>query len=117
MGLGPSQAFFSLTSELTTQVSRPSVLWISGVIFWIVSTLIALVFPYMLEAMESYSFIPFAFVSLLEILYIHFAVPDAHNRSVEEIQTDFARRASGVKRKQSTGSGINNPSFELKTVV
>ena len=70
-GAGPMISLLALPSEITTQVSRPTVLWIAGIVFWVVATLVAFLTPYSLNGIGGYTYIIFLALVACEVsLYI-----------------------------------------------
>ena len=57
---GPFLTILSLVSEITTQRSRPIILWFSGIIFWTFGFIVAFGTPYALDSIGGYTYIIFA---------------------------------------------------------
>ena len=66
-GAGPMISLLALPTEITTQVARPTVLWLSGIIFWLFATGVAFVTPYLLKSIGGFTYIIFLFMVLLEV--------------------------------------------------
>ncbi|XP_002126281.2 solute carrier family 2, facilitated glucose transporter member 1-like isoform X1 [Ciona intestinalis] len=91
VAIGPSLTFFSLSSELTTQVVRPSALWVAGIVFWCEGSIVSFGAPYMLQATGGFTYILFLALILLVITFIFRVVPDTRGKSAAEIQRQLAK--------------------------
>lgn len=58
-GIGPKQTFSILPSELTTYVTRPMVLWLSTLVYYICAVAITFITPYAMDVMGGYAYIPY----------------------------------------------------------
>ena len=66
-GCGPLLAILSLPSEITTSRSRPMVFWFSGIVFWMVGTIVVFAAPFALSSMGGYTYIIFIILVLLDV--------------------------------------------------
>jgi len=66
-GAGPMISLLALPTEITTQVSRPTVLWLAGIVFWIFATVVAFVTPYLLKSIGGFTYIIFLVLVMGEV--------------------------------------------------
>ncbi|NMM49529.1 sugar porter family MFS transporter [Marinigracilibium pacificum] len=67
-------------------------------IHWILAAIIANTFPYFVSVFEASSiFLFFAFMMVLQLLYVWKMMPETKGRSLEEISAEFAEENSTVK--------------------
>jgi len=88
-GSGPKQTFSILPSELTTYVTRPMVLWLSTLVYYICAVAITFITPYVMDIMGGYAYIPYIVTFILVMAYVQFMVPDTHGKSAAEIQNEL----------------------------
>uniref|UniRef100_H2YGS0 Major facilitator superfamily (MFS) profile domain-containing protein n=1 Tax=Ciona savignyi TaxID=51511 RepID=H2YGS0_CIOSA len=86
IAIGPSLTIFSLSSELSTQVVRPTALWVAGIVFWIEGSIASFGAPYMLKATGGFTYILFLVLTILVLVFIVRVVPDTRGKTVAEIQ-------------------------------
>ncbi|KAI8143546.1 general substrate transporter [Fennellomyces sp. T-0311] len=90
IGLGPIP--WLLTSELTPTRATSRVTAIATAANWLSNFCVALVFPTLMEKMQSYAFIIFASSLTLSTLFTYRYVPETKGRPIEEINADIASR-------------------------
>jgi len=88
-GIGPKQTFSILPSELTTYVTRPMVLWLSTLVYYICAVAITFITPYAMDIMGGYAYIPYIVSFVLVMAYVQYIVPDTHGKSAAEIQNEL----------------------------
>jgi len=67
VSVGPLLTFMSLMSELTTQTIRPNAVWVAGIIYWLLGSVVSMTSPALLEACGGFAYIPFVFLATLEV--------------------------------------------------
>ncbi|XP_037354557.1 solute carrier family 2, facilitated glucose transporter member 5 isoform X1 [Talpa occidentalis] len=90
--LGPSPIPALLTMEIFLQSSRASAYVVGGSVHWLSNFIVGLVFPFIQEALKSYSFIIFAVVCLLTTIYTFFIIPETKGKTFMEINQIFTKR-------------------------
>lgn len=108
VGLGPQPAMFALFSELTTANSRPYILQYSGMLFWLLGSLISFIFPYSLHAIGAYAFLPFVVIIGVILAYVFLLVPDTHNMSHIETPEYFQRNSTAAPQTYEIQTTSNN---------
>ncbi|XP_029906659.1 solute carrier family 2 member 9, like 1 isoform X1 [Myripristis murdjan] len=86
---GPVGVATSLSTELFIQSYRPAAVSLMSFQRWLSFSLIGLVFPFLIEALESYCFVLFASVSLLGFLFTFFILPETKGKTLVEISEEF----------------------------
>ncbi|XP_073323484.1 solute carrier family 2 member 9, like 1 [Pagrus major] len=86
---GPSGAGATLNNELFIQSDRMAAFVIVGIQRWLCFALLGLVFPFLINALNSYCFVLFAFVCLLGCLYTFFLLPETKGKTLLEISEEF----------------------------
>lgn len=93
-GIGPKQTFSILPAELTTYVTRPTVLWLSTLVYYICAVIITFVTPYTVKAWKGYAYVPYIVLFIGVMSYVQFMVPETHGRTAQEIQEDLKKQDS-----------------------
>ncbi|XP_077430158.1 solute carrier family 2 member 9, like 1 [Vanacampus margaritifer] len=86
---GPGGAASSLISEIFIQSDRVAAFVLFGVQRWLVFAMLGLVFPILIDALDSYCFVIFACMSLLGCVYVFFFLPETKGKTLLEISDDF----------------------------
>ncbi|XP_043107480.1 solute carrier family 2 member 9, like 1 [Puntigrus tetrazona] len=93
---GPAGIVPSLASEIFIQSYRPAAFVITGLLRWLGFTLLGFIFPFLIAALKSLSFVLFSFVCLIAALYIFFILPETKGKTLLEISQEFEKiRACG----------------------
>ncbi|CAG9790436.1 unnamed protein product [Diatraea saccharalis] len=80
------------TLELFNQSSRPAATAVAVTVNWTANFIVSLSFLPLTLALGSYTFIIFAVLQLLFIIFIFFKVPETKNKTVEEITAMFRQQ-------------------------
>ncbi|XP_016070055.1 PREDICTED: solute carrier family 2, facilitated glucose transporter member 5 [Miniopterus natalensis] len=89
--LGPSPIPSLLITEIFLQSSRSSAFMVGGSVHWLSNFAVGLLFPFIQEGLEAYSFIIFAVICLLTTIYISLVVPETKGKTFMEINQSFAK--------------------------
>ncbi|XP_013875828.1 solute carrier family 2, facilitated glucose transporter member 5 [Austrofundulus limnaeus] len=81
-----------VTTEMFRQSARPAAFMVGGSVHWLSNFTVGLVFPFMERGLGSYSFIVFAVVCLVALIYIWLVVPETKNKTFLEVSQMFAKR-------------------------
>eukprot|EP00467_Chlorarachnion_reptans_P018782 CAMPEP_0114510380 /NCGR_PEP_ID=MMETSP0109-20121206/13753_1 /TAXON_ID=29199 /ORGANISM="Chlorarachnion reptans, Strain CCCM449" /LENGTH=622 /DNA_ID=CAMNT_0001689677 /DNA_START=331 /DNA_END=2199 /DNA_ORIENTATION=+ len=91
-GLGPIP--WAITAELFGAVERATAMGACSCINWIACFVIGLTFPGMSEFLGSYSFVPFALITMFSAFFSYSYVPETKGRSLKEIQDEMFRASN-----------------------
>ncbi|SAM05000.1 hypothetical protein [Absidia glauca] len=97
VGVGPIP--WLLPSEMVPTYASSAVGAASTAANWTMNFVIGQTFPILFEWMQGYSFLIFATVALLALVYTYFKLPETKGRSIESIMTSF--RAEGLSAAKS----------------
>ncbi|KAM9860194.1 solute carrier family 2 member 9, like 1 [Aulostomus maculatus] len=86
---GPGAATGTLSSEIFLQSDRVAALVLVGTLRWLFFAVMGLVFPFLINALDSYCFVIFACMSLLGFLYTFFLLPETKGKTLMEITEEF----------------------------
>ncbi|KAG8146488.1 hypothetical protein E2320_012808 [Naja naja] len=94
-GIGPAGVTGIIPTEIFDQVSRPAAYTISGSLLWINLFLVGLAFPFVMESLGYYCYLPFFTVCVGTALYAWFFLPETKGKSFLEISEEFVKRNFG----------------------
>uniref|UniRef100_A0A667XAF0 Solute carrier family 2, facilitated glucose transporter member 5 n=1 Tax=Myripristis murdjan TaxID=586833 RepID=A0A667XAF0_9TELE len=89
---GPAATLPIVVTELFEQSYRPAAFLIFGTAFWLCNFIMGLVFPFMQEALDTYTFLVFVVVCATVSVYLFIVLPETKNRTFMEISQSFAKR-------------------------
>lgn len=87
--VGPGSIPWMITAELFSQGPRPSAMSIAVLVNWLANFIVGIGFPSMKNALESYTFIPFAVLLAIFWAFTYKWVPETKNKTFEEILALF----------------------------
>ncbi|AWP03239.1 putative solute carrier family 2 facilitated glucose transporter member 9-like isoform 2 [Scophthalmus maximus] len=79
----------TLNTELFIQSNRVAALVLTGIQRWLMFVVVGLVFPFLITALGSYSFVLFGCMCLLGFLYTFFVLPETKGKTILEISEEF----------------------------
>ncbi|XP_044537389.1 solute carrier family 2, facilitated glucose transporter member 9 [Gracilinanus agilis] len=88
---GPGGIPFILTGEFFQQAQRPAAFMIAGTVNWLSNFAVGLLFPYIVEGLDTYCFLVFATVCLIGGTYFYIVLPETKNKTYAEITQKFAK--------------------------
>ncbi|XP_062271557.1 solute carrier family 2, facilitated glucose transporter member 9 [Scomber scombrus] len=88
---GPGGIPFVLTGELFEQSYRPAAFMIAGIVNWLSNFAVGLLFPFLQEALQSYTFLVFVAVCIVGSIYLHIVLPETKNKTFMDISQSFAK--------------------------
>ncbi|KAM6924821.1 LOW QUALITY PROTEIN: solute carrier family 2, facilitated glucose transporter member 5 [Xenentodon cancila] len=111
--IGPSPIPNVVTTEMFRQTARPAAFMVGGSVHWLSNFTVGLVFPFMERGLGPYSFIVFAVICLLTLIYEWMVVPETKNKTFLEVSQMFAKK-NKIEIKLSAGNlplkdGKENP--------
>ncbi|XP_054641848.1 solute carrier family 2, facilitated glucose transporter member 9-like [Dunckerocampus dactyliophorus] len=86
---GPGGASGTLNSEIFIQSNRVAAFVLVGIQRWSVLAMLGLVFPFLIDALDSYCFVIFACMCMLGCLYMFFFLPETKGKTLLEIADEF----------------------------
>ncbi|KAK9391400.1 solute carrier family 2 facilitated glucose transporter member 11 [Crotalus adamanteus] len=84
-----------IPTEIFDQVTRPAAYTISGSLLWINLFVVGLAFPFVVESLGYYCYLPFFIVCVGTTLYVWFFLPETKGKSFLEISEEFVKRNVG----------------------
>ncbi|KAL6475213.1 hypothetical protein MHYP_G00162530 [Metynnis hypsauchen] len=91
-GLGPAGVTGILPTELFDQMTRPAAYMMAGSMMWINLFLMGMIFPFIVNGLGQFCFLPFCGVCVLSAIFIGFALPETKGKTVAEINEEFDKR-------------------------
>ncbi|KAI4872370.1 hypothetical protein NFI96_010133 [Prochilodus magdalenae] len=98
-GMGPAGVTGILPTELFDQMARPAAYMVAGSMMWISLILTGMSFPFIVNSLGPYCFIPFFGVCVLSAIFISFALPETKGKTLREITEEFDKCYEKVLRK------------------
>ncbi|XP_018421416.1 PREDICTED: solute carrier family 2, facilitated glucose transporter member 11 isoform X2 [Nanorana parkeri] len=90
-GIGPAGVTGIMPAELFDQMARPAAYMICGSLIWIMLFIVGLAFPFIVQGLGHYCFIPFMVVCVSTALYVGFFLPETKGKSLLEITEEFTK--------------------------
>ncbi|XP_011816228.1 PREDICTED: solute carrier family 2, facilitated glucose transporter member 11 isoform X3 [Colobus angolensis palliatus] len=99
-GIGPAGVTGILATELFDQMARPAACMVCGALMWIMLFLVSLGFPFVMEALSHFLYVPFLGVCACGAIYTGLFLPETKGKTLQEISEElhrlnFPRRAQG----------------------
>ncbi|XP_034563567.1 solute carrier family 2, facilitated glucose transporter member 11 [Notolabrus celidotus] len=98
-GLGPAGVTGILPAEIFDQAARPAAYMVAGSFMWISLFLVGMLFPFIVNSLGNYCFLPFLVVCLVSAGFLGFTLPETKGKTLAEITAEFDRK-NGVKRER-----------------
>lgn len=95
-GMGPAGVTGILPAELFDQMARPAAYMVAGSMMWLNLFLIGMAFPFIVNGLGQFCFIPFGGVCVAGCLFIGFTLPETKGRTLAEITEEFDKRNEKV---------------------
>ncbi|XP_014652838.1 PREDICTED: solute carrier family 2, facilitated glucose transporter member 11 [Ceratotherium simum simum] len=99
-GIGPAGVTGILAMELFDQTARPAAYVVCGALMWTMLFLVGLGFPFIMEGLSHFLYVPFLGVCVCGAVYTGFFLPETKGKTFLEIseelhQLNFPRRSQG----------------------
>lgn len=91
-GMGPAGVTGILPTEIFNQMDRPAAYMVAGSMMWLNLFLVGMTFPFIVNSMGQFCFIPFCGVCLVSSIFIHLALPETKGKTIAEITEEFEKR-------------------------
>uniref|UniRef100_A0A3P9BX67 Solute carrier family 2, facilitated glucose transporter member 5 n=1 Tax=Maylandia zebra TaxID=106582 RepID=A0A3P9BX67_9CICH len=83
---------YVVATEMFRQTARPAAFMVAGSVHWLSNFIVGLVFPFLERGLGPYSFIIFAVICLVTLIYIWLVVPETKKKTFLEVFQMFAKR-------------------------
>ncbi|KAI4536486.1 hypothetical protein MG293_013878 [Ovis ammon polii] len=90
-GIGPAGVTGILATELFDQMARPAAYMVCGALMWTMLFLVGLVFPFLVEGLSHFIYVPFLCVCVCAALYSGIFLPETRGKSFVEISEELHR--------------------------
>ncbi|ELK26299.1 Solute carrier family 2, facilitated glucose transporter member 11 [Myotis davidii] len=90
-GIGPAGVTGILATELFDQMARPAAYMVCGALMWIMLFLVGLGFPFIMEGLSYFLYVPFLVVCVCGAIYTGFFLPETKGKTFLEISEELHR--------------------------
>lgn len=97
-GIGPAGVTGILATELFDQMARPAAYMVSGALLWLMLFLVGLVFPFIMEGLSQFIYVPFICVCVGAALYTGLFLPETKGKTFLEISEDLQKLNSSEQQ-------------------
>lgn len=99
-GLGPAGVTGILPAEIFDQSARPAAYMITGSFMWISLFVTGMLFPFIVNNLGNFSFLPFLTVCLVAAVILGLSLPETKGKTLAEITAEFDRKNGRKKKRQ-----------------
>ncbi|XP_077149571.1 solute carrier family 2, facilitated glucose transporter member 11 [Ranitomeya variabilis] len=100
-GIGPAGVTGLMPAEIFDQMARPAAYMICGSIMWLTLFVVGLAFPFIVQGLRHFCFMPFLVVCVSTTLYIGFYLPETKGKNVLEITEEFTAWRAKPRREEN----------------
>ncbi|XP_069789109.1 solute carrier family 2, facilitated glucose transporter member 11-like isoform X2 [Narcine bancroftii] len=108
-GLGPAGVSGVIPMEIFDQTARPAAYMINGCLLWINFIIVSLSFPFLVEALSSFCYVPFLSLSFLVSLFIGFFLPETKGKTFLEISNEFHKQTLHGLKQSNEDKSMKRP--------
>nr|XP_033693223.1 solute carrier family 2, facilitated glucose transporter member 11 [Tursiops truncatus] len=90
-GIGPAGVTRILATELFDQMARPAAYMVCGMLMWTMLFLVGLGFPFIVEGLSHFLYVPFLCVCVCGAVYTGFFLPETRGKSFMDISEELHR--------------------------
>ncbi|XP_070331740.1 solute carrier family 2, facilitated glucose transporter member 11 isoform X4 [Odocoileus virginianus] len=90
-GIGPAGVTGILATELFDQMARPAAYMVCGALMWTMLFLVGLAFPFIMEGLSHFIYVPFLCVCICAAVYSGLFLPETRGKSFVEISEELQR--------------------------
>ncbi|XP_078237970.1 solute carrier family 2, facilitated glucose transporter member 11 isoform X2 [Pogona vitticeps] len=112
-GIGPAGVTGVIPTEIFDQMTRPAAYMISGSLLWTNLFLVGTAFPFIVEGLGHYCYLPFLTVCICTALYVGFFFPETKGKTFLEISEEFDKWNVSAQREEN----LAEPSEETKSTM
>ncbi|XP_033182694.1 solute carrier family 2, facilitated glucose transporter member 11-like [Anabas testudineus] len=98
-GLGPAGVTGILPAEIFDQAARPAAYMVAGSLMWISLFFVGMIFPFIVNNLGNFCFLPFLGVCFLSAVFLGLTLPETKGKTLAEITADFDRK-NGRKKER-----------------
>ncbi|TKS90141.1 Solute carrier family 2, facilitated glucose transporter member 11 [Collichthys lucidus] len=98
-GLGPAGVTGILPAEIFDQGARPAAYMVAGSCMWISLLLVGMLFPFIVNSLGDFCFLPFLGVCLVSAVFFGLTLPETKGKTLGEITAEFDRK-NGVRKER-----------------
>ncbi|XP_067406057.1 solute carrier family 2, facilitated glucose transporter member 11-like [Emydura macquarii macquarii] len=91
-GIGPAGVTGVLPTEIFDQMSRPAAYMICGSLVWSNLFMVGMAFPFIVEGLAHFCYLPFFTVCVCTAFYVGFFLPETKGKTFLEISNEFNKR-------------------------
>uniref|UniRef100_A0A3Q4MH67 Solute carrier family 2, facilitated glucose transporter member 5 n=1 Tax=Neolamprologus brichardi TaxID=32507 RepID=A0A3Q4MH67_NEOBR len=99
---------YVVATEMFRQTARPAAFMVAGSVHWLSNFVVGLIFPFLEVSLGPYSFIIFAVICLVTLIYIWLVVPETKKKTFLEVFQMFAKRNKLLPLKKNKNKKYNN---------
>ncbi|KAM9837394.1 solute carrier family 2, facilitated glucose transporter member 11-like [Aulostomus maculatus] len=104
-GLGPAGVTGVLPAEIFDQSARPAAYMVAGSLMWISLFLVGMLFPFIVNSLGNFCFLPFLAVCVVSAAFLWLTLPETKGKSLAEITAEFSRKNG--QRKERLEEQVN----------
>ncbi|XP_040923201.1 solute carrier family 2, facilitated glucose transporter member 11-like [Toxotes jaculatrix] len=98
-GLGPAGVTGILPAEIFDQAARPAAYMVAGSLMWISLFLVGMLFPFIVNSLGNFCFLPFLAVCFVSAVFLGFTLPETKGKTLAEITAEFDRKKETKKER------------------
>lgn len=99
-GLGPAGVTGILPAEIFDQAARPAAYMIAGSLMWLSLFLVSMLFPFIVNGLGNYCFLPFLVVCLISAVVLGLILPETKGKTLAQITAMFDRKNGRTELEQ-----------------
>ncbi|XP_077165247.1 solute carrier family 2, facilitated glucose transporter member 11 isoform X2 [Paroedura picta] len=107
-GIGPAGVTGMLPTEIFDQMTRPAGYVICGSLLWTNLFLMGMVFPFIVEGLGHFCYLPFFTVCVCTALYVSFFLPETRGKSLLEISAEFNKRNFKIQSCENSWTNLED---------
>uniref|UniRef100_A0A1A8HTH7 Solute carrier family 2, facilitated glucose transporter member 5 n=2 Tax=Nothobranchius kuhntae TaxID=321403 RepID=A0A1A8HTH7_NOTKU len=108
-GLGPAGVTGILPAEIFDQAARPAAYMVAGSLMWISLFLVGMLFPFIVNSLGNYCFLPFLAVCLVSAVFLGLTLPETKGKTLAQITTEFDKKNRGKMTEKKSEMVVNEP--------
>uniref|UniRef100_A0A3Q3ARR3 Solute carrier family 2, facilitated glucose transporter member 5 n=1 Tax=Kryptolebias marmoratus TaxID=37003 RepID=A0A3Q3ARR3_KRYMA len=112
-GLGPAGVTGILPAEIFDQAARPAAYMIAGSLMWFSLFLVGMLFPFIVNGLGNYCFLPFLVVCLVSAVVLGLILPETKGKTLAQITAEFDRKNRGRGIERFDGQGNELEQYQL----
>lgn len=104
-GLGPAGVTGILPAEIFDQAARPAAYMVAGSLMWLSLFLVGMMFPFLVNNLGNFCFLPFLCVCLVSALFFGFTLPETKGKTLAQITAEFDQKNRGKMESDMQANG------------